>query len=197
MRESSAVVLSGSLARGLPPDAYLELVRRARARNRPVILDAGGAPFAAALAAGPSVVKPNRDELMEATSGPTLGARGRLTIAEVTRRAEELRARGAESVVVSLGRDGMVAATPDGIWHAHLPDHTTISGNPTGAGDAGVAALARGVVEGTEWPDRVGDAVALSAAAVLHPVAGGFDPAAYISFRDRVQVREIVAPRGA
>jgi hypothetical protein len=31
----------------------------------------------------------------------------------------------------------------------------------------------------------------VSAAAVLHPVAGGFDPAAYRRFRDTVPVRRL------
>ena len=37
-------------------------------------------------------------------------------------------------------------------------------------------------------------AVALSAAAVLHPVAGGFDPDAYARFGALVTVRPIAAP---
>jgi tagatose 6-phosphate kinase len=56
-----------------------------------------------------------------------------------------------------------------------------VTGNPTGAGDAVVAALAAGV--GSPWPDLLADATALSAAAVLAPVAGSYDPAAYERFR--------------
>ncbi|MFC7613344.1 hypothetical protein ACFQV2_06690 [Actinokineospora soli] len=44
-----------------------------------------------------------------------------------------------------------------------------VDGNPTGAGDAAVAALADGMARGTAWPDRLRAAVAWSAAAVAAP----------------------------
>ena len=50
------------------------------------------------------------------------------------------------------------------------------------------------VVDGvgaTDWPTRLRDAVALSAATVLAPVAGEFDRAAYERFRPAVIVEEI------
>lgn len=56
---------------------------------------------------------------------------------------------------------------------ARPPRH--INGNPTGAGDACVAALARGLLLDTAWPELLRDAVALSAAAVAAPVAGSVD----------------------
>jgi tagatose 6-phosphate kinase len=52
-----------------------------------------------------------------------------------------------------------------------------LSGNPTGAGDAAVAALAAGLSLGRAPRDTLRDAVAWSAAAVLHPVAGHIRPA--------------------
>ena len=54
-----------------------------------------------------------------------------------------------------------------------------LAGNPTGAGDAAVAALAAGLVDRRPWPERLADAVALSAAAVAAPLAGSFDPELY------------------
>jgi tagatose 6-phosphate kinase len=49
----------------------------------------------------------------------------------------------------------------------------------------------RGIVTGSPWPERLRDAVALSAAAVLHPVAGGFDAGAYRRLLDLVEVRPL------
>jgi tagatose 6-phosphate kinase len=63
-----------------------------------------------------------------------------------------------------------------------------VHGNPTGAGDSAVAGLLSGLVEQLPWPDRLARAVALSAATVLAPVAGEFDPAAYEELRGRVAV---------
>ena len=55
-------------------------------------------------------------------------------------------------------------------WRAAPPE--ALPGNPTGAGDACVAALAAGLAAGTPWPELLADAVALSAAAVACPLAG-------------------------
>nr|BFE86288.1 hypothetical protein GCM10020093_088890 [Planobispora longispora] len=63
--------------------------------------------------------------------------------------------------------------TPEGAWRAAMPYR--VEGNPTGAGDALVAGLALGLVEGTPWPERLRRAAALGAAAVAAPVAGDID----------------------
>jgi tagatose 6-phosphate kinase len=73
--------------------------------------------------------------------------------------------------VVSAGADGLVGVTATGeVVRARLDD--PLAGNPTGAGDAAVAALAAGLASGRPVRDTLADAVAWSAAAVLHPVAG-------------------------
>jgi len=54
-----------------------------------------------------------------------------------------------------------------------------VLGNPTGAGDAATAALARALADRTPWPQATADAAALAAAAVAAPLAGDYDPALY------------------
>ncbi|MFI8826768.1 1-phosphofructokinase family hexose kinase [Streptomyces sp. NPDC053431] len=175
---AAAVVLSGSLPPGLPADAYATLVRAARARGVPALLDTSGPALRAALPAGPALVKPNADELAEATGE-----------SDPRRAAETLRAAGAEAVVASLGPDGLLAVTPSGAWRAVPPER--LRGNPTGAGDAAVAALARGLVAGVSWPRRLAEAVALSAAAVAAPLAGSFDPTVHQRLCGAVDVRPL------
>ncbi len=68
-----------------------------------------------------------------------------------------------------------------------------LRGNPTGAGDAASAALAVGIAEGSDWPHRLADAVALSAAAVAAPLAGSFDAELYRRLLGQVEVRELGA----
>ncbi|MFF9453598.1 1-phosphofructokinase family hexose kinase [Streptomyces flaveolus] len=166
LRRSRAVVLSGSLPPGLPEDTYAELVTLARQQNVPAVVDTTGNALLASLDASPAVVKPNRSELCE-----TLGTE------DAQAGAHRLRRAGAEAVVVSLGADGMLALTPDGELIAEPPRRMT--GNPTGAGDAAVAALSAGLALGTSWPERLREAVALSAAAVSAPLAGDFDDPTY------------------
>ena len=59
-------------------------------------------------------------------------------------------------------------------WRGRLAK--PLRGNPTGAGDAAVAALAAGVATGATARAMVQAAVAWSAAAVLQPVAGDVNP---------------------
>jgi tagatose 6-phosphate kinase len=179
-----AVVLSGSLPPGIPAGAYADLIGAAAAAGVPVVLDASGAALVYGAAAGPAVIKPNVAELAAAV-GRDLGTSSGPDPAAVERAARELIARGtggadgkaATAVVVSLGRHGLLAITPDGTWHASLADPVT--GNPTGAGDAVVAALVHGLVRRQAWPDRLRHAAALGAAAVEAPAAGEFDPDTY------------------
>ncbi|MEV6509769.1 1-phosphofructokinase family hexose kinase [Streptomyces sp. NPDC051642] len=171
----SAVALCGSLPPGLPVGAYAGLIRTARTADVPVLLDTSGEPLRRGVAARPDIVKPNTDELAELTGSH-----------DPLRATQDARRRGARAVVASLGARGLLAATPEGTWHATPP--TRVHGNPTGAGDSAVAGLLSGWVERLPWPDRLARAVALSAATVLAPVAGEFDRAAYEELLGRVAV---------
>lgn len=174
---ADAVALCGSLPPGIHVGAYAELVRIARASDRPVLLDTSGEPLRRGIAARPDIVKPNADELAQLT-----GSR------EPLRATRDARRRGGRAVVASLGAAGMLAATPDGSWRAAPPK--AVRGNPTGAGDSAVAGLLSGLVERLPWPERLARAVALSAATVLAPAAGEFDREAYADLLPRVAVTE-------
>lgn len=183
------VTLSGSLPPGVPDDGYATLIGLARAAGVATVLDADGGPAYLGVRAGPDVVKPNAAELSRLHSR-LLGRRisvGGLAAAEVA--AAAVRALGAGSVVASLSEVGLVADSGDGSWHAAPPEK--IDGNATGAGDALVAALARGLRHGQPWPERLRDAVALSAAAVAAPVAGELSLADYRRLRPGVTVTEL------
>ncbi|MEV5198814.1 1-phosphofructokinase family hexose kinase [Streptomyces sp. NPDC053720] len=174
---ADAVALCGSLPPGIHVGAYAELVRAARTAGVPVLLDTSGEPLRRGIAARPDLIKPNADELAQLT-----GSR------EPMRATRDARRRGAHGVIASLGPDGMLAVTPDGIWQAAPP--ARVPGNPTGAGDSAVAGLLSGLVEGLSWPDRLRRAVALSTATVLSPTAGDFDRAAYEELLPRVGIEE-------
>ncbi|PSK98455.1 tagatose 6-phosphate kinase [Murinocardiopsis flavida] len=170
-----ALVLSGSLPRGAPADTYLRLVRIGRAAGRPVLLDTEGEPLLAALPAGPDLVKPNADELARSTgcADPAEGARLLLE-------------RGARAAAVSLGAAGLLLRTRAGAWRAR--PHRTLTGNPTGAGDALAAAFARAAARGQPWHEALAEAVALAAAAVARPLAGDVCPGTAAEFAPRVEI---------
>jgi tagatose 6-phosphate kinase len=174
---AAVVVLSGSLPPGVPQDAYAQLIRLAAGTT--TILDTSGRPLLAGLPSGPDVIKPNADELGVAGANTPMDA------------AIRLRQAGAGAVVASLGPAGLLAVTGDGAWRATPPE--PVVGNPTGAGDACVAALAAGLATGTPWPGVLVEAVAVSAAAVAAPVAGDIDPSAYRRLLPAIVVKELHA----
>lgn len=157
---AQALVISGSLPPGAPESLLPILIGAGADAGVPVIVDTSGPALLRAAEAGASVLKPNAAELAEATG-----------IADPVDGARSLIARGAELVLLSLGAGGMLAVTASDVLHARLG--APLAGNPTGAGDAGVAACAVLYAEGVRDPERVlRRATAWSAAAVLMPLAG-------------------------
>jgi tagatose 6-phosphate kinase len=179
--EATALVVSGSLPPGASDDACARLVRLAAVHRVTVLVDTVGENLLQAATAGADIVKANSGELLDTTG-----------LSEVAAAATALRRRGAQAVVASLGDAGMSAWTPNGSWRAAPP--ARVVGNPTGAGDAATAALIAGAVAGASWPDRLRDAVALSAAAVLQPTAGSVDMDHYRGFVPQIVVEKHHAP---
>jgi tagatose 6-phosphate kinase len=160
LRQARVLVCSGSPAG--PAERMADVVRSARAAKVPVIVDTTGEALLAAARAGADLLKPNAAELREATG-----------IAEPVAAAGKLIAAGAGAVVVSRGPEGLLAVLPDRVVAVAPPRR--VAGNPTGAGDAVVAALARGLAEEQGWEAMLQTAARWSAAAVAAPVAGELD----------------------
>jgi 6-phosphofructokinase 2 len=157
------VVLSGSLARGVPEDFYARAIRDARARGRRVVLDTSGAALRAALAeGGVELVKPSLGEF-EALLGREL----KETAAIEAAAAELARSGAARLVAVTLGHRGAVLASAEGkTWRLPAPD-VPVRG-ASGAGDSFVAAmtvaLARGAApeDAFVWGSAAGGATVAS-----------------------------------
>lgn len=155
------LVLSGSLPTGMPPDIYADLIRSLRGSGTRIAVDTSGPPLKAVLAAGPDLVKPNGNELAEATGMPLT------TIAEVIEAATRLRDLGAKAVLASLGADGAVLVDARGAIHGRTRVVSPVSS--VGAGDAMLAGFLAGGGQGAE---ALTEALAWGAAAVLQPGSG-------------------------
>lgn len=180
---TEVVTMSGSLPGGVPDDAYGRLVAFCRDAGVPVILDCEGAALAAALPAGPDIVKINEHEAAATTGVPTESVPG------VVDAATALQAQGAREVVITRGADGVVAVTASGRYAAHPAG--AISGNPTGAGDAFTAGLAASTARAADWPTRLRRASAWAAAAVATPTAGVLDLPVATDHETRTTVEEL------
>jgi rfaE bifunctional protein kinase chain/domain len=113
------------------------VIEGAHAARVPVIVDPKGPDFKRY--SGADVVAPNARELFEAAGEHGSPGTDRLA------RAEQAGRRVAEdmpgtTVVVTLDRDGMLLVEP-GARVTHVPSYATVIADPTGAGDAVIAAL--------------------------------------------------------
>ena len=151
-------VLSGSVPTGIPEAVYAALVARLKGRGKSVVLDASGPPFAAAIPAAPDIIKPNIEELQELVGRRLAGD------AEVVAAARTLVAGGIDLVVVSMGPRGAMFVE-NGAAILAVPPKITVK-STVGAGDAMVAGIVAGTLNGFTLADRARLATAFSLGAL-------------------------------
>ncbi|WP_219732050.1 1-phosphofructokinase family hexose kinase [Glaciihabitans sp. INWT7] len=156
------VVFSGSIPPGCSSDQLVALMTSVTDLGASLAVDTSGDALTASIAARPRVIKPNRAELAEAV-GRELGS-----ISDVIVAAEELRSRGVERVLVSLGADGAVLVGEHG---ATVGESTVLDHRSTvGAGDCFLAGfLSKFCADESDEESALVEALAWGAAAVGLP----------------------------
>ncbi|GAA5066356.1 1-phosphofructokinase [Thermocatellispora tengchongensis] len=175
------VVASGSLPPEVPSDVYARLCARFAIAGIHVAVDTSGPALLAAVSAGPALIKPNREELAEAT-GVRIA-----TLGDAIDAARKLRAMGARTVLASLGPDGAVLVEGDAeeerVWFGQCPVAEPRS--TVGAGDAMLAGF---LAAGARGRGALVEALAWATAAVALP--GSRMPRSKDIRRDLVRIRE-------
>lgn len=176
-------VLSGSLPAGVPTTIYRDLTASLKARGRTVVLDTSGEGLAHAIAAGPDVIKPNILELTELVGHPLEGD------AAIVAAARGLRQQGIDLVAVSMGGRGAIFVDGGEAVHAEPPRVAIKS--TVGAGDAMVAGIVHGSLQGFGGEDRARLATAFSLGA-LGEIGPRLPPRTVIdALKDKVNTRVI------
>ncbi|MBL7087350.1 1-phosphofructokinase family hexose kinase [Acidovorax sp.] len=157
------LIASGSLPPGTPDDFYAQLARLLSTRGVRVVIDTSGPPLTAALQAGVALVKPSLRELRDVMQQPLEHA------ADWCAAAQSLVHSGAaDTVALSVGEQGAVLATREGVWQAPALNVPATTGT-TGAGDCFLAALVWALDRGDAPAEALRWGVAAGAAALLHP----------------------------
>jgi 1-phosphofructokinase family hexose kinase len=174
---ASWLMLCGSLPPGVPADFYARLVRSARKRGVPALVDADGDALVAALEETPTVVAPNQPE------AERLLDRALITRSQFADAASRIREMGAGSVVLSLGARGAIGVAPSGeVFEAIPPRIEALC--PIGAGDALAAAFVWSLDKGAPFNEALRWGVAAGTASARLPG---------VSFPTRAQAEEIYA----
>lgn len=175
--------LNGSLPPGVPDDYYAKLISLARQHGVRTLVDTSGAALAPALAAGPTLAKPNRPEAERLLGRGLLGERASLSA------AEEILARGPEHVILSLGGHGAIAVWGKRRLHAIPPDIE--SGSPIGAGDVLGAVTVGALRRGDSFEEAFLWGVAAATVAASLPGLGTGPMEEVAKMRERIEVLEL------
>lgn len=167
--DSDVVTISGSAPAGVSKDVYQKMVEIVKAAGKQVILDTSGELLKNGIEAGPTMVKPNKDEI-EALFGVKVTSRE-----EVIRYAEKIYEKGIPYVVISLGGDGALLVCSDGIYQAIPPKVEVV--NTVGCGDSMVGAFAVALEQKKAPKEALKYAASVATANALSPDTGNFDPA--------------------
>jgi fructose-1-phosphate kinase PfkB-like protein len=164
----------------VPEDYYAKLIGLAREHGVRTLVDTSGPALAAALAAGPTLAKPNRPEAERLLERGLLSERASLAA------AQEILARGPEHVILSLGGHGAIAVWGDKRIHAIPPDIQT--GSPIGAGDVLGAVTVGALRRGDAFQDAFLWGVAAATVAASLPGLGTGPVEEVEKMRERIEV---------
>ena len=164
--KADVVSISGSVPKGLDATAYQMMIAIVKKQGKPVILDTSGVLLTQGIKAAPTMVKPNIDEIRMLTGSSCD------TIEELINAAKEIHENGVEIVVISLGADGSLAVTGDGVFRALVPKIEAV--NTVGCGDSMTAGFAIGFEQKLPIEETLRLASAISAAAALREETGYF-----------------------
>ncbi len=180
---ASWLMLCGSLAPGMSVDFYARLIQLARDKGVKTLLDTGGEALRLGLRAGPTLVKPNRQE------AERLLNRSLLTRHHAMEAVREIAAMGAEGVVLSLGSDGAMGVWGNGSYHLHAPEIRQAC--PIGAGDALAATCVWALSRNEPFAEALRWGVAAGTAAAATPGTSFASASETRQMRERVQLEEI------
>jgi 1-phosphofructokinase len=162
VRDGDWLVVSGSIPPQLTDAQFSALLREATSTGAHLVVDTSGDALAASLGAHPRLIKPNGEELAELV-GRDLGS-----MADVIAAAEDVRARGVDYVLVSLGAQGAVLVGPAGVIVGE--SHVDQPRSTVGAGDCFLAGFLSGFTqEPVDLDAALLEALAWGAAATRLP----------------------------
>lgn len=140
--KAGAVILSDYGKGVLTPPVVGDLIARARAAGKPVIVDPKGTDYGRYR--GATLLTPNRKELHEATAMAVDS-----DDAVVAAARHLIDTCGVEAVLVTRSQDGMSLVTAAGAVH-HLPAEAREVFDVSGAGDTVIATLAAAIASGAD-----------------------------------------------
>lgn len=177
-----AVIISGSLAKGMSPDYYAKVLN-AVPNNLLKIIDAEGERLFESLKCGLDLVKPNLQEL-ESTLKRKIESKE-----DMIKGCNQLIDMGAKRVLLSLGKQGAIITDGDKIYYSKS---VNVAMNSTiGAGDGMVAGASYALTRSGSLRDILLCGVAAGTAAVTSPHSISFSKDKYTEVLSGLTIKEL------
>lgn len=186
--KSDIVAVTGSLPAGFNNTDLRGLLGAIARSSARLFLDLAAENYEAALSFRPFAVKPNLEEL-SAIAGKSLR-----NVEDIVAAARALAAKGAETVLVTLGADGAIIVAENGTTalRAFIPETDRPSHHDAvGSGDAFIAGFIAAVAANEPLENCIINACAYGAANLATAVPGQLDQHDVRRYRSRVQVTRI------
>lgn len=183
IKDVDIVTLCGSLPKGLDKDFYSKLINICNKQGKCVLLDTSGEAFGVGVNARPYMVKPNEDEIHTVYDGDVNSEEG------IVKALKFFRKSGVIFPVVSLGKDGSLAAYEDDIFKITFPLVKTV--NTVGSGDSYIAGFAAGVSRGYPIEDVLKLATACGSANTQYEQTGYVECEKVNEFYEMVEVSRL------
>ncbi len=183
VQPSDTVVFAGKNPPGMADDLLALWIRKLKTMDVRVCVDTVGEPMILALAEGPDIIKPNKDELSE------LIGRELHTDDEIVAAARELVAGGVGLAAVSMGSSGAIFVTKDQCIRGYSPKVSV--GSTVGAGDSMMAALAHYTDAGCSLEETARRAIATASAKVMCSGSEAPDLSSILPLIDRVRIEHM------
>lgn len=154
--QSELIVISGSIAKGIPSNIYQTLIQIAGEAGRKVLLDSSGEVLEQGIKVGPYLIKPNQKELEYIIKQKLQN------LDQIVEAAVLLQKNGIEKVLVSLGEKGLLYIDERTRLRATPPKIRVM--NTVGCGDSVIAAYALAYLNNDTPETALRRAAAISAA---------------------------------
>jgi len=178
------VVASGSVPPGVPADFFAKVAAIAKKLGAKPLIDTSGAALKAAIDEGVYLAKPNLNELIDLCGKPLDSEKARIAACR-----DMIKSGEAEVVALTLGDQGALLVTRDGVWRAGPMQIEAVS--TVGAGDSFLGGMVAALAAGEPLDKAFRVAVAAGFAAVMRPGTELSHQDDIERLMPRVEIREV------
>jgi 1-phosphofructokinase family hexose kinase len=179
------LILSGDASNYVNPFVYNEIIAELKYKHLRIFLDTSGMTLLKCIETAPFLIKPNLDEL-SLLCGYKIEANNDDAVISALNSLDKYKV---EIIAVSLGKEGSIIKSPQGVYKATPPKVNVC--NTIGCGDSYLAGLIYGFNTGKTMEETIRIATAVSAATAESSLSVGFDKTRANQLIDKCYVKKI------